>query len=159
MHRYNLTLWISDETLRKSVDLRKEAYLKAIEIDGPMHYNSVSKRSKNPKAITKCVVDNSSGASEIKIVLESAAILNTPNRALKVYSSYLASGALSDLVRYNSLFRGSSEEIKSFEEELSDEALLNMLIRCVLRKSKEDREILDSVREVIKSKASVWSEA
>ncbi|MFD1957794.1 MULTISPECIES: hypothetical protein [Paenibacillaceae] len=158
MHRYTCILWLSDDSLRKTVDLRQDEYLKAIEIDGPEYYNSVSKRSKNPKAITECVVDNSSGVSEIKIVLESEAILNTPNRALKVYSSYLANGPLSDLVRHNSLFRGSAEEVEtnSHEEELSDEALLTMLIRCVLRKSKEDRELLDSVREAIKSKHRDW---
>lgn len=104
MYRYSLTLWLSDESLRKSVDLTRDDYLKAIEQDGVEYYNTISKRSKNPKEITECKVDNSSGASEIRITLESAAVLNIPNRALKVYSSYLANGALSDLVRYKSLF-------------------------------------------------------
>lgn len=152
MYRYSLTLWLSDESLRKAVDLTRDEYVKAITIDGPEHYNVVSRRSKNPKAITECQVDNSTGASEIKIVLESEAILNTPNRALKVYSSYLANGALSELVRYNSLFRGSSEKIEStLIEDLSDEALLTLLIRSVFRNSKEDRALLQSVKELIKS--------
>src|SRR5690606_21785160 len=102
-----------DDSLRKSVDLTKDKYLKAITIDGPEYYNSVSKRSKNPKAITECVVDNSSGASEIKIVLESAAILNTLNRAFKVYSSYLANAHLSNLARHKSLYRGCAEEVET----------------------------------------------
>lgn len=154
MHRYNLTLWLSDDSLRKSIDLTLNEYRKAIEDLAVEHYNSVSKRSKNFKAITKCVVDNSSGVSEIKIVLESEATLNTPNRALKVFSTYLANNSpLTDLVRHKSLFRGSAEEIetKNSEEELSNEALLNILIRCVLRNSKEDRTMLQSVKEVIKS--------
>ncbi|MEK4449421.1 MULTISPECIES: hypothetical protein [Paenibacillus] len=152
MYRYSLTLWLSDESLRKSVDLTRDDYLKAIEIDGPEYYNSISKRSKNPKAITECKVDNSSGVSEIRITLESASVLNIPNRALKVYSSYLANGALSDLVRYKSLFRGSSEKVESFmNDELSDEALLTLLIRCVFRNTKEDRELMQSVKEVVKN--------
>ncbi|SFM41716.1 hypothetical protein SAMN03159341_1323 [Paenibacillus sp. 1_12] len=108
---------------------------------------------------TECNVDNSSGVSEIQITLESAAILNTPNRALKVYSSYLANGALSDLVRHKSLFRGSSEKVetKNYEEELSNEAVLTMLIRSVFRNSKEDRELLQSVKEVIKSQYQDWT--
>jgi hypothetical protein len=158
MYRYSLTLWLSDESLRKSVDLTRDEYLKAIEIDGTEHYNSVSKRSKNPKVITECVVDNSSGVSEIRITLESAAVLNTPNRALKVYSSYLANGALSDLVRYNSLFRGSSEKIETtLNDELTDEALLTLLIRCVFRNSKKDRDLLHSVKEAIKDQYQGWT--
>ncbi|AIQ45738.1 hypothetical protein R70723_07435 [Paenibacillus sp. FSL R7-0273] len=153
MYRYNLTLWLSDESLRKEIKLTDKEYRDAIEIDAKEHYNAISRRSKNPKAITECKVVNNSGASEIRITLESEAVLNTPNRALKVFSSYLANGALSDLVRYNSLFRGSAEEVEinSHEEEISDEALLNMLIRCVLKKSKEDRDLLESVKAVVKS--------
>lgn len=153
MYRYNLTLWLSDEPLRKEIDLTDEKYREAIEIDATEHYNAISRRSKNFKQITECKVFNNSGASEIRITLESEAVLNTPNRALKVFSSYLANGVLSDLVRYNSLFRGSAEEVEvnSREEEISDEALLNMLIRCVLRKSKEDRDLLESVKAVVKS--------
>lgn len=152
MYRYNLTLWLSDETLRKSIDLTRDDYRKAIEIDGPEHYNSVSRRSKNLKVITECQVVNNSGVSEIRITLDSAAVLNIPNRALKVYSSYLANGALSDLVRYNSLFRGSSEKVESpLNDDLSDEDLLTLLIRSVFRNSKEDRDLLQSVKEVIKS--------
>ena len=158
IHKYNLTLWLSDESLRKSVDLTREEYWKAITIDGLEYYNLVSKRSRNPKEITECVVDNSSGVSEIKIVLESTAILNTPNRALKVFSSYLANGALSNLVRHNSLLRGNSEKVENSnaKEELSNEDLLTMLIRCVLRNSKEDKELLYSVKKVIKNNYRNW---
>lgn len=152
MYRYNLTLWLSDEPLRKEIDLTLDKYREAIEIDATEHYNAISRRSKNPKAITECKVVNNSGASEIRITLESEAVLNTPNRALKVFSSYLANGALSSLVRYNSLFRGSAEEVETnSHEEISDEALLTMLIRCVLRKSKEDRDLLESVKAIVKS--------
>jgi hypothetical protein len=153
MYKYALTLWLSDETLRKSIDLTRDEYRKAIEIEAKEHYNAISRRSKNFKEITECQVVNNSGASEIRITLESEAVLNTPNRALKVFSSYLANGALSDFVRYNSLFRGTAEEVETnvHEEEISDEALLNMLIRCVLRKSKEDRDLLESVKAVVKS--------
>lgn len=152
MYKYNLCLWLSDESLRKSVDLTQEEYRKAIEIDGVEHYNAVSKRSRNFKAITECKVDNSSGSSEIRITLESDAVLNTPNRALKVYSSFLANGALADLVRYNSLFRGSSEKVESqLQEGLTDEDLLSILIRCAFRNTKQDRELLDAVKGVVKS--------
>lgn len=152
MYTYSLVLWLSDEFLRKSVDLTRDDYLKAIEIDGVEHYNAVSKRSKNPKAITECKVLISSGVSEVRITLESAAVLNIPNRALKVYSSYLANGALSKLVRYNSLFRGSSEKVESpMQAELTDEALLTLLIRCAYSNKKEDRDLLQSVKAVIKS--------
>ncbi|OME71506.1 hypothetical protein BSK65_10725 [Paenibacillus odorifer] len=158
MYKYNLSLWLSDETLRKSIDLTqidKETgvdYPKAIKVDAVEHYNEVSKRSRNFKAITDCDIVYMSGVSEIRVTLESEAVLNIPNRALKVFSSFLANGALSDLVRYNSLFRGSSEKVESStQDELSNEDLLTILIRCAFRNSKEDKKLLDSVKEVVKS--------
>lgn len=153
MYRYDLTLWLSDETLRKSIDFTLEKYqkyLKAIEIDGPEHYNAVSRRSKNPKIIRECQVVNNSGVSEIRITLDSEAVLNIPNRALKVYSSYLANGALKGLVRYKSLFRGISEKVESPSNgNLSDEDLLTLLIRSVLRNSKADQALIQAVKESV----------
>lgn len=35
--------------------------------------------------------------------------------------------------------------------ELTDEALLTLLIRCVFRNTKEDQDLLQSVKEVIKN--------
>jgi hypothetical protein len=151
MYRYILALWLSDEPLRKEVDLRREDYLKAIEVDGVEHYNTISQRSKNIKKITECKVVNNAGVSEVRITLESAAVLNIPNRALRVFSSYLANGALSELVRYGSLFRGTSEKADSPIAELTDEDLLTLLIKCVFRNTKQDRDLLLAVKDVVKS--------
>lgn len=150
MYRYEIALWLSDEPLRRSVDLND--YHKAIVEEGVEHYNTVSRRSKNHKEIVACSIDDSSGVSEIRITLESEAILNIPNRALKVYSSYLANGALSELVRHNSLFRGTAEKAESpVQAELTDEDLLTLLIKILFRNSKHDRDLLQKVKDVVKS--------
>jgi hypothetical protein len=152
MYRYEIALWLSDEPLRRTEDLTLDKYHSAIVKDGVEHYNTVSRRSKNHKEIVACRVDNSSGVSEIRITLESEAVLNIPNRALKVYSSYLANGALSELVRHNSLFRGTAEKAESpVQAELTDEDLLTLLIKVVFRNTKQDRALLDAIKDVVKS--------
>lgn len=81
--------------------------------------------------------------------MESAAVLNIPNLALKIKSSYLTNRTISNLVRYNSLFRESSEKVESpLQDELTDEYLLTLLIRCVFRNTKQDRDLLKSVKTV-----------
>lgn len=154
MYKYNLVLWLADESLRKEIDLHSEEYqeyLKAIEVDAVEHYNSVSRRSKNYKEIKDCKVVNNAGVSEIRLTLESAAVLNTPNRALREFSSFLANGALSGLVRYGSLLRGTSEKVESPIVELTDEGLLQIIIKVVFRNSKQDRDLLQKVKDVVKS--------
>lgn len=149
-----MKLWLSDEALRKEVDLEKnELYKKAIEKDAVEYYNDISKRSKNMKSIVKCKIVNCAGVSEVHIILESSESLNIPNRALKVYSSYLANGPLSNLVPNKSLFRGSSELIESeTENEMTYEEILNYLLHCVLRNTKEDKSLLDEVRKIVKER-------
>ncbi len=150
MYRYDIALWLADEPLRRKINL--DDYKDAIVVDGVEHYNTVSRRAKNHKEIVACRIDNDSGASEIRITLESEAPLNIPTRALKVFSSYLANGALLKFVNHNSLFRGTSEKAESpVQAELTDEGLLTLLIKCVFRSTKQDRDLLQKVKDVVKS--------
>ncbi|KUP22051.1 hypothetical protein AWJ19_21310 [Paenibacillus sp. DMB5] len=53
---------------------------------------------------------------------------------------------------------GSAEKIEvTTNAELTDQALLTLLIRCVFRNTREDRDLLQSVKDVTKRQYQEWN--
>lgn len=143
MYKYHVRLWLSNDSLRKDINLEtyKPQIMKAQE-----HYNSISAKARNKKVISSIKVEN----SEILIELVSNSSLNKPTIALKGLSHYLVTqSSMRNLVRNKALFRGTSTQILRQDDFISNESFLTRIIQIIYSDNDNDKQILTELKSVL----------
>lgn len=142
---YEIVLCLADNKLREEEDLRNyEIHFKA----GQEIFNESSKLAKNPKTMEIMQL----GEREIKLILTSEEVLTTPAISLQGFSRYLANNPETEhLVKNKALFRSESTEVKLEEKMMSDAELLKELVDLVLSGRKEQKQVLEEIKDVLLS--------
>lgn len=144
-YQYFIELRLADNSLRKDESL--ENYAVTLH-EAEKYFNQKSRLSTIKKEMQITDIKKET----ISVTLSSSTILTTPTLALQAFSRYIVNNKTTEhLVKNKALFRGEFKEIKQDEEMMTDVELLKELIDIVVSGRKEQKQVLEEIKLVLKN--------
>lgn len=148
-YQYEIKLRLASKGAKEGENNEKEKWLDNyanIFFQAADYFNDVSQRAKIKKEMIITEVSKDS----ISVILNSETSLTTPTLALQAFSRYVAKNeTTAHLVKNKALFRGEIKGVKQEEKTMSDAELLKELIDIVVSGRKEQKQVLEEVKDIL----------